>query len=152
MSQDDRYIDISNARLEEQQEVMRRIAADGVCPFCEEHLFDYHTEPILKRGTYWLITKNRWPYEGSKHHFLAISTTHIASFNDLAPEAGAELFTLFQEVAREFNITTGGLGLRFGTGSNSVKHIHAHFIEPDTEDPEHKGVKFSLSKDRRPKA
>lgn len=144
------HIDITNVRLPEQEKVMKQIERDGVCPFCPENLHRYHTEPILKEGAFWIITKNRWPYAGTVQHFLAISKAHVTNLTKLDPEAGKELVALFQEIAKEYNVRGGGMAMRFGGEgyASSVKHLHAHLIQPDIENPDHEGVKFPLSKTR----
>lgn len=147
-----KYVNLSNARHPEQASVMQKIVDDGVCPFCPEHLANYHKEPILKEGAYWLVTKNQWPYDETKHHFLAIAKDHVEDFTKLPPEAGKELIEFFQNICTEYNIAGGGLAMRFGSGeknyANSVSHLHCHLIEPDMENPQHTGVKFKLSKSR----
>lgn len=143
------YIRLENARTDEQRETMRQIAKDNVCPFCSANLAEYHKKDIISEGKYWLLTENQWPYEGAKSHLLAISRDHVESLGDLDPEAGAELFKLFQNAIKEFSIEGGTLALRFGNHSkyaSTVKHLHAHLIDPDVNNPEHEGVKFTVSK------
>ncbi len=133
------HIELSTVRHEKQRKVMEQIKEDGVCPFCMENLSKYHKNPILIEGDYWLITDNQWPYEKVKHQVLAIHKEHIEHIKDLKPKAGAELFKLFGQVAKERNIPGGGVAIRFGSNpehgnyGSSVKHLHAHLIEPDLE-------------------
>ena len=120
-----------NARREEQRAVMARIEADGVCPFCPEHMPKYHTHPIEKVGQYWYVTKNAWPYDNTAYHFLFITNEHITDSSELTPEAWVELHELQKWLVSAYVIQNGTLLLRTGdmskTGS-SVFHLHAHFI------------------------
>ncbi len=110
---------------------MERIKKDNVCPFCEEHFLKYHTKPILKKGKHWIITENFQPYEGTKHHLIAVSRTHVTSFEKLSSAAQAELFSLFGAQVKKRAIKGGALFMRFGntdyTGG-SVEHLHAQLI------------------------
>lgn len=131
-----RFINLSTVRREDQRAVMDEIAKQGHCPFCVENLEKYHKNPILKEGKYWFLTENQWPYEKVKHQLLAIYKTHIESITEMDPEAGAELISLFAEEAKKRNIEGGGVAIRFGSSpdgnyGSSVLHIHAHLIEPD---------------------
>jgi diadenosine tetraphosphate (Ap4A) HIT family hydrolase len=133
-----RFINLSAVRREDQRAVMEEIKRQGHCPFCRENLAKYHANPILKEGKYWLLTENQWPYEKVKQQLLAIHKTHIEHLTEITPEAGAELIQMFAEEAKKRNITGGGVAIRFGSSAHgnygsSVLHIHAHLIEPDLE-------------------
>ena len=133
------YIDMDTIRQADQRLVMKKIEQQGHCPFCPENLHLYHQKPILKDGQYWLLTDNQWPYNKVKHQLLAIYKTHIEHLKDVAPDAGKELFRFFGEIIEEREILGGGLAIRFGSNDklgnygSSVKHLHAHLIEPDLE-------------------
>lgn len=151
---------MSSVRREDQKKVMEDIKEDGVCPFCPEHLEKYHKNPILKKGKFWILTDNQWPYEKINHQLLAIYTTHIEHISDMDPEAGKELIELFQEEATKRGIPGGGIAMRFGKNpekgsyGSSVLHIHAHMIEPDLEaleDHEAWRFKFGQSKNYKKK-
>ncbi|HZS43160.1 MAG TPA: hypothetical protein VFA52_02995 [Candidatus Paceibacterota bacterium] len=148
--EDQNFVELSNARREDQKKVLEQIIADGVCPFCRENLVKYHKNPILKEGKYWLLTENQWPYIYTKHHYIAIYKTHQESIIDIDSEAGSELIKLFQELVRQENIPGGAVAIRFGSNSkfgnygSSVRHIHAHLIEPDLENPEKIAIKFKI--------
>lgn len=133
---DNRFINLSSVRREDQKQVMEEIRDQGHCPFCRENLDKYHKNPILKEGKFWLLTENQWPYEKVKHQLLAIYKTHVEHLTELDPESGKELFAFFSEEAKKRQIPGGGLAMRFGTSidgnyGSSVNHIHAHLIEPD---------------------
>ncbi len=148
-STDSRFVDLDNARVEEQKQVMQDIIQAGHCPFCSENLEKYHTEPILKEGKYWLVTKNQWPYENTKIHFLLIYKVHAEHITQLDPASGSELLELAQWISNEFSVPGGGLALRFGDtnySAGSVAHIHAQFIQPDIEKPGYTPVRVKIGK------
>ncbi len=118
--------------------MMEEIRRQGHCPFCRENLENYHTNPILKEGKFWIVTENQWPYEKVKHQLLAIYKIHIEHIKEMEPGAGDELIALFAEETERRNIKGGGVAIRFGSSEHgnygsTVLHIHAHLIEPDLE-------------------
>ncbi len=144
------FLNFGNVRTAEQRALMERIAKDGVCPFCAEHLRTYHPKPILKETPFWFFTENMMPYKGTKRHFMFIyKPSHVTSPLELSAEATADLFAIAQEAIQEYGIEGGTIAMRFGSKAkyaNSVAHLHAHLIEPDVDDPAHEGVKFPVSK------
>lgn len=134
---ENKFINISAVRREDQAVVMKEIQEQGHCPFCVENLEKYHKNPILKTGKFWFLTDNQWPYEKIKHQLLAIYKTHIEHISEMDPEAGKELIEMFAEESVKRNIKGGGVAMRFGSNpelgnyGSSVLHIHAHLIEPD---------------------
>ncbi len=80
MHQKNRAVDIENAVVVPRNDyarVLRTIITNGFCPFCEKHLFKHHRQPLIYKSKYWLVTKNSWPYKGSRYHFLFIIRPHI---------------------------------------------------------------------------
>jgi ATP adenylyltransferase len=138
-------LNFENARTEEQTAVMRRAVADGVCPFCREHIENYHPKPIIKEGRFWLVTENMSPYVGTKHHLLFVYTPkHVESVNEIPLEAFAELYYLLNQVRNDFWIKGGTLILRFGDNrynGGSVSHLHAQLVVGDTDNPDYKPVR-----------
>lgn len=142
------YVNLDNARLEDQHQVMKGIAADGVCPFDEAYLANYHKQPILQQGKYWMLTLNQWPYEHTQVHLLAIARKHVESIDELPVGAGEELFEHVRWAIAEYKIDFGGLAMRFGDvrhNGASVNHLHAHIIVPDKDKPADAKVKFKIS-------
>jgi diadenosine tetraphosphate (Ap4A) HIT family hydrolase len=138
IKQENRFINTSTIRRDDQRVVMEEIRKSGDCPFCMENLAKYHKNPILKEGKYWVLTDNQWPYEKIRHQLLAIYKTHVEHLKDIDPQAGAELFEMFTQVCKDRNIDGGGLAMRFGSSvhgnyGSSVLHIHAHLVEPDLQ-------------------
>lgn len=141
------FINLNNAREDEQIEVMQKIADQAHCPFCSENLRLYHQQPILKEGQYWLLTKNQWPYNHTKHHLLFIYKNHATKLADLDDQAGAELFTMVKELEQELNFEGGGLALRFGDtdfSAGTVNHLHVQLIVPDAMDKDFEPVRVKL--------
>lgn len=140
--------DHGNARTKEQQELMKKIEADGVCSFCYAHFKKYHPEPVIKENDSWLLTTNMSPYEGTKYHFFFVyKPDHKINISDMSREESADLFELVSWVTTEHNIEAGSFFMRFGIGGyngSSVEHLHAHLIvgEKQSEDTEALRVKL----------
>ncbi|MFT7507607.1 MAG: ATP adenylyltransferase [Acidimicrobiales bacterium] len=141
-------LDHTEARTDEQKDLMQQIEADGVCPFCAEHFAKYHPKPILKETDTWFVTTNMSPYEGTDYHFLFVyKPKHTNSPTDMTPEEGAELFTLIQDTIAEHNLPGGGFFMRFGEGGyngSSVEHLHAHLIVGQKKSENTEGLKVKL--------
>lgn len=143
------FVDLDNAREDDQKKVMREILAADHCPFCLENLKKYHKEPIIKEGKYWILTKNQWPYKHTKHHLLLIYKEHATSLSELEPESGVELLKLVQWVEKEYRVPGGGWAMRFGDtnySAGTVNHLHIQFIQPNLEGPEFKPVRIKVGK------
>lgn len=146
-----KFVDLDNARVDEQREVMRDIIDAEHCPFCPENVQKYHKQPILKVGTYWLVTANQWPYEHTKLHLLIILKKHGERLADMPVEAGCELIELAQWAEQEYKMPGGGLAIRFGDtnySAGTVAHLHAQLLQPDIDAPDYdeKPVKVKIGK------
>jgi len=143
------FVDIDNAREEEQTQVMEQILAADHCPFCEENLRQYHKQPIIRQTDHWLLTKNQWPYDHTSHHFLIIYREHVEQLQALDPAAGQELFELIAWAEKEFNLPGGGVAMRFGDtrySAGSVAHLHVQLLVPDIDDPDYEPVRVKIGK------
>ncbi|MHB8860618.1 MAG: HIT family protein [Minisyncoccota bacterium] len=127
-------VDIENAGIvprDDYEEVLRLIIAQGFCPFCEEHLFKHHRMPLEYRSRHWLVTRNSWPYKGSRHHFLFIARKHIETTEELPPSVWTDLQKTYRLIVERHGLLGATLFIRSGdtqfTGA-SVNHIHAHII------------------------
>lgn len=131
------FVNQQNARPGAYSEIIKKIADEKVCPFCPEHLAEFHKRPI-EPWTHWLATENMYPYKPNKHHLIFIHKAHIQHIAEIAPEAWAELGEIIREQTAKRNITGGTFYVRFGdtryTGA-SVNHLHANLIQSDPEDP-----------------
>lgn len=140
------HVNLEHTRTSEQKKVMEQIVHDGVCPFCQEHFLKYHTKPILKKGVYWMVTENAFPYNGARVHLLFVHLDHLMH----PPTSGNHLVDLFDLLAwarEKYGVLGGTLLLRFGENKYngaSVDHLHAHLIVGDADNPEHKGVRVKV--------
>ena len=101
----------------------------------------------MKEGIFWILTENQWPYENSKIHFLAIYKDHARDLVDISYEAGAELLELFQWVSLNYSVPGGAMVMRFGDmdySAGTVGHVHAHFLQPDTQSATYKPLQFQI--------
>lgn len=143
------FVDIDNAREDEQRHVMQQISTAGHCPFCLPNLRQYHHQQILREGRYWLLTPNQWPYEGTRHHFLAILKDHAEHLAELPPGAGDELFGLLAWLEESYTVPGGGVAMRFGDtnySAGTVAHLHVQFIVPDIDRPDFQPVRVKIGK------
>lgn len=124
-----------NARGDAQRNAMEQAEDRGLCPFCHPGLEEIHRQPIEYSGTYWLLTPSAYPYDGTRVHYLLISTDHDAVLATVPHAAWAEFGMLVNRVAETHRIYGGAVVFRFGdptcTGA-SVRHLHAHIIAGDT--------------------
>ncbi len=145
---DGKYVNLANARNNEQKEVMELIAIEKVCPFCPDNLHTYHKQPIISMGEHWVLTPNQWPYDHTRTHLLAIAAYHAETLDDLRDGSFEELGQIMRWASEEYAVAAGGIALRFGDATSSgatVRHLHAHLIEPDpNREPEDK-VRFKIS-------
>ncbi|MCH7597620.1 HIT domain-containing protein [Patescibacteria group bacterium] len=91
----------------------------------------YHTEIILRRGKYWIVTKNFKPYTGSKIHLLLLHKSHIEHISDLKKEAWYELLSHVTWASKKFKLKGETLLMRYGNtryNGASVNHLHAQII------------------------
>lgn len=135
------HVNIDNARSDDQATELERISKENFCPFCsDDYLEKEHGKPILKRGTHWLATENRWPYKGTRFHLLFIHRKHLVSINELGQDDWNELRTIINELVDEMKIPGATLLLRFGDNKytgGTVTHLHAQLVsgDPDSGTP-----------------
>jgi ATP adenylyltransferase len=142
----DALYDLDAARSDEQRRYMEELEADGICIFCPEHVERYHPEPVEHSGRHWYVTRNAFPYAGTTAHYLIVPHLHVASFDELPDEAGAELWAmkrwLREKLAPAATATVERSGDMRLNGS-SVAHLHTHFVALDRAPAE--TVKFRVS-------
>jgi ATP adenylyltransferase len=135
------------ARSEEQRRYMEKLEDEGICVFCPAHFETHHREPVELAGEHWYVTKNDYPYTGTRAHYLIVPHVHVSSFEDLPDEAGAELWALRRQLKARLDplavatIERSG-DMRYNGGS--VAHLHIHFVALD-EAPA-KTVRFRVSR------
>lgn len=120
-----------HARVESQKTRMEECTRLDICPFCWNNLNEWHDAPVEVFGTFWAITANDHPYDGARHHYLAIARDHISSILELPPGAATELMSLFSELCLLKNIPGATIVMRTGemsyTGA-TIFHLHAHIV------------------------
>ncbi|HEY8304692.1 MAG TPA: HIT domain-containing protein [Solirubrobacteraceae bacterium] len=119
------------ARGEEQLRHMERLEHDGVCVFCPEYFAAFHREPVEIAGKHWYVTKNDYPYAGTRAHYLIVSNRHVCSFEDLPDEAGSELWALKRQLEQRLSPRAVATVERSGDmryNGGSVAHLHVHFV------------------------
>lgn len=113
------------------------IAEKKLCPFCPEHLAEFHKLPIEERE-FWLVTDNQFPYKPKKWNKLFIHRVHIQHFSEISPKAWKELGEIIDEQTKTLNIVGGSFFMRFGetrfTGA-SVSHLHCQLLQSNPDDP-----------------
>nr|AIA17319.1 HIT domain protein [uncultured bacterium] len=142
------FVNLDNARFDNQRQVMEEIKTTGDCPFCQENLAKYHSKPVIRESTHWSLTENAYPYDGAKYHFLLIAKIHGETLADISPNAGADLFKLLAWVEKKYAIESGAFALRFGDiryNGASVRHLHVHLIVGDVHNPDHEKIRFKMS-------
>ena len=141
------FVNLDNARLPEQRQVMTDIENNQECPFCPENLEKYHKEEILRKGAHWILTRNQWPYKNTDLHLLAIAAYHAEKLSDLREGSFNELQEHMVWAENEYNIIAGGIAMRFGDTSHNgatVRHLHAHLIVPSIDKPADEKVRFKI--------
>lgn len=147
-------VEMSNARLDEQREVMEGILDDGVCPFCIGSLRRYHKKPLLEEGEHWIVTENQWPYGHTAFQLLFIAREHVRTLADLGENVGpafAELGVLATKYLDVYGTDTAGFGMRIGNPAETggtVDHLHAHLMKIDPNAPRGTKLKMKLGEVR----
>jgi diadenosine tetraphosphate (Ap4A) HIT family hydrolase len=129
-------LNLKNARVKHQLEQMKEIQRENVCPFCIKYFEKYHKAPILLETKYWLLTKNDYPYKGSKHHLLLVHKKHIEHIDQISVNAFKDLAYVIKFLKKKNKIIGGTFLMRFGdnryTGA-TITHLHAHIISGGKE-------------------
>jgi diadenosine tetraphosphate (Ap4A) HIT family hydrolase len=135
-----------NYRSEEQLAQMNELEAAGVCIFCPQHLPDYR--PVVHRTDHWTVTTNRFPYRGTRLHYLLLPDEHVEDLVDLSPTAQADFWVALRWARDNHGLQYYGLASRNGdcayTGA-TIRHVHVHLVQGDVDNPEHQRVRVSLS-------
>ena len=147
MKKNKSFVNLDNARLDEQRRVMKNILDNQECPFCPEYLDKYHKQEILRQGIHWILTKNQWPYKNTDVHLLAIAAYHAEKLADLRKGSFDELQGYMVWAEHEFKVCAGTIAVRFGDSSlngATVRHLHVHFIVPSPDKPDNEKVRFKI--------
>lgn len=135
-------LDLKNARKEEQINLMKKIIADGVCPFChdfvEKEKPTYHPNPILVETDFWIATRNAWPYEHTREHLVLVIKRHITTPEEMKNEEVLDLWNIVKKIKQELKITHSTLLMRSdstGMTGATVQHLHAQLIVSAGDEP-----------------
>lgn len=127
-----KVVDPVHAKSKAYQKILKKIQAEGQCPFCPQN-FKYHPKPILKKDNNWFITHNTWPYKNTQHHFIIISKSHKEKFNELNLKDFQSVQKLTNWAIKKYSLKGAALTLRFGDTNHTgatVYHLHFHLITP----------------------
>lgn len=135
------------ARSDQQRTQMAELQDTGVCVFCPDHFAEHHREPVELAGVHWYVTKNDYPYDGTRAHYLIVPHAHVCSFDELPDAAGSELWALKRQLKERLDpLATATIersgDMRYNGGS--VAHLHVHFVALD--DTPERTVRFRVSR------
>ncbi|MFH1171135.1 MAG: dihydrofolate reductase [bacterium] len=147
-------VTLEHARNDSQRQLMERILGTETCPFCPAGEGYAEMEDVVRKGRFWDIRPNRWPYPNTRLHLLFILHRHVGTVSELRPVEWEELLELIRWAEARYGITGGSIGIRFGNPSETgatVRHLHAHLIVPDLTviaDPSYERVRFPMGPKR----
>ena len=103
----------------------------GGCLFCtlQEETAD-ETVGILKRGKYWFVLLNMFPYTNG--HVMVVAVRHIERIGEMSVEEGNELVEMLARCERAVDGAYHPDGLNIGVnrgncaGAGVVGHLHFH--------------------------
>jgi ATP adenylyltransferase len=137
-----------NYRNDDQRAEMLRLSAAGICIFCPEHLGDNPAQSVIARLSRWTITRNRYPYQGTREHLLLIPDEHVTDLVHLSEQTRNDFWPALDWAHRRHAPAHYGIGIRNGdmrfTGG-TVEHLHVHFLVGDADDPQHQPVRMKFS-------
>ena len=112
---------------------IRRKRTPGGCVFCDAiTLNNDDASLVVTRGTYAYAILNKYPYTSG--HILVVPYAHIDKFEDLNPDAYAEIMLLIrqsiQTIDAVYQPNGYNLGANLGTvaGAGIANHIHFHIV------------------------
>ena len=91
------------------------------CNFCT-----LKDNTLIKKYKYWNIIECRWPYRGTKIHWLLISRVHIP--NDYISEFPERTEQEYQQI-RQRMLNNGFTLQHNGKRNYSVSHFHVHLMK-----------------------
>ena len=141
-----KFVNPDYAKGKHYQRAMKEIVLAAVCPLCPKTM-RWHTKPILRRHSGWLITENFSPYKNTRHHLILVREKHAEHFAQLTATDWASIATLVRWALVRFRIRGGAVALRFGdttyTGA-TVAHLHLHLIVPKVKKGKASPVYFPI--------
>lgn len=111
----------------------------GGCLFCEIQSGGGEGEDlILKRGRFWFVILNLFPYTNG--HIMIVANRHIERLSDISEDEGRELIELLslseRAVMETYNPEGMNVGVNLGesAGAGVVGHLHFHLCPRWTGD------------------
>lgn len=135
-------VDLNNARKEEQIKTMKKIVADGICPFCHDFIEKkkpaYHSNPIIMETDFWVATRNAWPYENTREHLVFVIKRHILLPKEMKKEEILDLWNIVEKIKEKLKIKHSTLLMRSdstGMTGATVQHLHAQLVVAAGKEP-----------------
>lgn len=132
---------------------MQELIDKGLCAFCVENFEEYHDNPIEFQTEHWIVSKNDYPYRGTRLHLLVVPKRHVRMLSDMEAQMRADFAEVLVEIEKRWSLESYALAMRAGDpdlNGGSVEHLHAHVVVGATNKPDHEPVKFKMSS-RKPK-
>lgn len=127
-----KYIYPPNARKQEQLDIMMDMESHDRDPLDP----NYIEQDILFTTTYWYISKNRFPHQGTGEQYLIVAKDPEYDIKEMSSEMWLELKAIWLTLTEKYNIPGGALCFRFGDqelSGASLKRLHAHLVMPTDE-------------------
>ncbi|KKQ45405.1 MAG: hypothetical protein US63_C0017G0004 [Candidatus Moranbacteria bacterium GW2011_GWC2_37_8] len=135
-------LNLKNARSKEYFDAMRKIIADGVCPFCHDFVEKekpaYHPNAVQAENDSWVATRNAWPYNNTKEHLILVVKRHIKTPEEMTEKEMLEFWDIFKQVKQKLGITHSTFFMRSdstGETGATVQHLHAQMVVSGGEGP-----------------
>lgn len=122
-----------NARNHEQREIIEKFLKEKKDPFDRNNILKIPGNKIVAENKFWYVLKNKWPYLGSKHHFVIICKRNIKKISEMTDVENTSLFRIQKKMLHEKNIHSGAWCMRFGDpkiSGTTVTRLHGHIIMP----------------------
>ena len=109
------------------------MSKDSGCLFCKvQNESDDAKVGILKRGKYWFIILNTFPYTSG--HIMVVANRHINCLGEIEDEEGKELIKMMAEAEYALDSVYNPDGLNVGAnrgaaaGAGIIGHLHFHIV------------------------
>ena len=135
------------ARGAEQLARMRALEAEGVCIFCPEHVGRWQREPVEHEGEHWYVTRNDFPYEGTRRALPDRRPPPRAGLRGAARRgrrrAVARSAASWPRASARSRTRPSSAAATCASTAAASSHLHVHFValEPDPA----KTVRFRVS-------
>lgn len=136
-----------SARSEAQLKHMQDLARRKICIFCPENIHEDKNKIEIETA-HWLVKKNSYPYEHTKLHLILIPKKHVKTISELPTESMSEFLALVAACENKYKLASYAVGIRSGDmrlNGGSIEHLHAHLVVGDTNNPDHRPVRFKMS-------